>query len=152
MGWVKGCLNHRGWTMAAVLVFVIGSFSLVPYLPTGFLPPDDLSQTQVTLTLAPGSTFKDTFALAERARLDVQKNKYVKMVYTAIGGGSAGSDPFAGPSGSNVRTATLTLNMTHRSQRPGVSKQQIEAQLRDALALIDSIRPHATGTHRAAAH
>jgi multidrug efflux pump subunit AcrB len=28
-------------------VFFFGSFALVPLLPTGFLPPDDLSQTQV---------------------------------------------------------------------------------------------------------
>ena len=32
------------------------------------------------------------------AREIVQKNKQIKMVYTAIGGGSAGADPFA-PSG-----------------------------------------------------
>jgi len=34
----------------------------------GFLPPDDLSQTQVYLSLPPGSTFKETLAAAERAR------------------------------------------------------------------------------------
>jgi multidrug efflux pump subunit AcrB len=71
-------------------VFFVGSFMLVPLLPTGFMPPDDLSQTQVTVSLPPGSTFPD-LGRAEQARALVQKNPHVKLVYTAIGGGSAGA-------------------------------------------------------------
>ncbi|MBK1615696.1 RND transporter [Rubrivivax gelatinosus] len=137
---VRWCLKHRLWTLAGAAVFFVGSFSLVPLLDTGFIPPDDLSQTQVTLTLPPGSTFKQTYALAEQARQLVQRNPQVKMVYTAIGGGSAGSDPFAFGGGSNVRTAVLTLNMTHRSERHGLSKQDIEAQLRSALEALPGAR------------
>ena len=59
-----------------------------------FIPPDDLSQTQVYISLPPGSTFKQTLAVAEQAREAVQKNKHVKLVYTAVGGGASGSDPF----------------------------------------------------------
>ena len=44
-------------TTLAAAVFFVGSFMLVPLLPTGFIPPDDLSQTQVTVSLPPGSTF-----------------------------------------------------------------------------------------------
>jgi multidrug efflux pump subunit AcrB len=47
-------------TMLAATVFFVGSFMLVPLLPKGFLPPDDLSQTQIYLTLPPGVTFKDS--------------------------------------------------------------------------------------------
>ena len=57
MSWAAWCLKHRWKTMLAALVFFAGSFALVPLLPTGFIPPDDLSQTQVYLTLPPGSTF-----------------------------------------------------------------------------------------------
>ena len=59
-GWAAWCLKHRLKTTFAALVFFFGSFALVPLLPTGFLPPDDLSQTQVYLSLPPGSTFKET--------------------------------------------------------------------------------------------
>ena len=140
MVWVGWCLKHRLWTLLGAAVFFFGSFALVPFLPTGFIPPDDLSQTQVTITLPPGSTFKETYALAEHARQEVQKNQYVKMIYTAIGGGSAGSDPFAGGGASNVRTAVLTINMTHRNDRRGVSKQTIEAQLRTAMEAVPGAR------------
>ena len=107
-GWLKlygrlaaWCLRHRWWTMLGALVFFVGSFMLVPLLPTGFIPPDDLSQTQVTLTLPPGATLQQTLKTAEEARLIVAKNPHVKMVYTAIGGGRSGADPFA-PSGGST--------------------------------------------------
>ena len=140
MRWAERCLSHRKTTLAAAALFFVGSFALVPLLSTGFLPPDDLSQTQVTLTLPPGSTLKQSYALAEQAREIVQRNSHVKLVYTAIGGGSAGADPFMVQGASEVRTAVLTINMTHRSQRHGVSKQEIEAQLRKALEVLPGAR------------
>jgi multidrug efflux pump subunit AcrB len=63
--WAAWCLKHRIVTLLATAVFFVGSFALVPLLPTGFIPPDDINQTQVTLTLPPGSTSKQTFAAAE---------------------------------------------------------------------------------------
>ena len=140
MGWVRWCLRHRILTSLAAIVFLVGSFALVPFLPTGFLPPDDLSQTQVNLSLPPGSTFKQTLAAAEQARELVRKNPHVKLVYTAVGGGATGGDPFAPAGAAEVRKATLTLNMTPRGERKGISKQDIEAQLRDALALLPGAR------------
>ena len=140
MGWAAWCLKHRVWTTLAAGVFMVGSLALVPLLPTGFIPPDDLSQTQVTLSLPPGSTFEQTFAAAEAARLLVQKNPHVKLVYTAVGGGATGGDPFAPAGASEVRTATLTINMTPRGERKGLSKQDIEGQLREAVAVLPGAR------------
>jgi len=133
-GWAAWCLRHRVATLAAAGAFFVASFALVPLLPTGFIPPDDLSQTQVSLTLQPGSTFGETFAVAEAARRRVAGNPHVKLVYTAIGGGATGSDPFAPRGAAEVRKATLTINLTPRGERGGVKKQAIEAELRAALA------------------
>jgi multidrug efflux pump subunit AcrB len=141
LGWAAGCLKHRWLTTLATGVFFVGSFALVKYLPTGFIPPDDLSQTQVTVTLPPGSTYAQTFAAAEQARELVQKNKHVKLVYTAVGGGNTGADTFTpGASLPEVRKATLTINMTPRGDRGGLSKQAIEAELRQALAVLPGVR------------
>ena len=144
--WAGWCLKHRILTLLATAVFFVGSFMLVPLLPTGFLPPDDLSQTQVTVTLPPGSTYQQTFAASEQARSVVQQNEHVKLVYTAIGAGSTGADTFT-PGGGvpDVTKATLTINMTPRGERSslfggGLSKQDIEAQLREALAVLPGAR------------
>jgi len=140
LGWARWCLRHRVWTFMAVLAFLGGSFFLAGRLPTGFIPPDDLSQTQVFLSLPPGSTMQQTYKLAEQARELVQRNPHVKLVYTAIGGGAAGSDPFMPQGAADVRKATLTINMTHRKDRPGISKQAIESQLRQALEALPGVR------------
>jgi multidrug efflux pump subunit AcrB len=138
--WATWCLQHRVITLLAAAVFFIASFSLVPLLPKGFIPPDDLSQTQVYLSLPPGSTFKETLAAAEQARTLIQKNPHVKLVYTAIGGGASGSDPFTPRGASEVRKATLTINLTPRSERHGIKKQTIEWELREALADLPGAR------------
>ncbi|NBD21825.1 AcrB/AcrD/AcrF family protein [Aquabacterium fontiphilum] len=138
--WVRWCLRHRVLTLLAVVGFVGMSMFLAGRLPTGFIPPDDLSQTQVTLQLPPGSTYAQTEAVAEQARQIVAQHEHVKLVYTAIGGGAAGSDPFAPQGAAQVNKATLTLNMTHRTARSGVSKQDIESQLRVALEALPGVR------------
>ncbi len=140
LGWARWCLKHRFKTMLVTALFTVGSFMLAGYLPTGFIPPDDLSQTQVSISLPPGSTYQQTFALAEQAREIVQRHPHVKLVYTAIGGGSAGGDPFSPQGAAEVRKATLTINMTHRDDRPGVSKQDIERELRESLTALSGAR------------
>ena len=139
-GWAAWCLKHRLATMGAAALFFFGSFSLVPLLDKGFLPPDDLSQTQVALALPPGSTFAEAFATAERARRIVEGNPHVRMVYTAIGGGATGSDPFAPRGAAEVRKATLTINMTPRHERGGIRKVDVERQLRDALGVLPGVQ------------
>ena len=139
-GWAAWCLKHRFLTTLAALGFFFGSFMLVPLLPKGFLPPDDVSQTQIYVTLPPGVTFDDTFAAAEQARAIAEKHPHVRLVYTAVGGGKAGSDPFAPSGAPEVRKATLTLNLTPRKDRSGTSKQQIEAELRQALTAIPGVQ------------
>jgi len=142
LSWMHGCLRHRILTVAGAAAFFVGGLMLAASLPDSFLPPDDNWQTQITLTLAPGSKLDDTLALAERARGLVEQNPHVRMVYTAIGSSAAGDDPTE-PSGSsvgNVRTAVLTLNMTHRNERPGLTGQQIESQLREALGALPGAR------------
>ena len=140
MRWTRWCLNHSGLTLLGTGVFLVGSMALVPLLPTWFIPPDDLSQTQVTVSLPPGSTFKQTLAAAERARGLVEANPHVKLVYTVVGGGSTGEDPLAFGGAPEVRTATLTINLTPRGERAGLSKQAVERQLREALVALPGAR------------
>ena len=55
MGAARWCLKHRLLTTLATILFFFGSFSLAGLLPTGFIPPDDLSQTQVNIELPPAA-------------------------------------------------------------------------------------------------
>jgi multidrug efflux pump subunit AcrB len=137
--WVGWCVRHRLVTAAAAVLFFVGSLALIPLLPSGFIPADDLAQTQVSVELPPGSKFEDTLRAAERARALVQQQKYVTSVYSAVGGGVSGGDPFKAGGVAEVRKATLSINLAPRNAR-SMTKQQIEAQLRDLLAQLPGAR------------
>ena len=139
MATVAWCLNHRFLTVLAALGFFIGSVMLIPLLPTGFLPPADTGQTQVRLELAPGSRFEDSLATAEYARRLIKDHPEITSIYTAVGGGASGSDPFMGGGGEDVRKATLTIQTTDRRAR-SASLQDIEADLRKRLAGVAAAR------------
>lgn len=135
---VNWSMRHRLVTFILSALFFIGSVALIPLLPTGFIPPDDNSQTQVYLELPPGSTLEQTKAAAETARLAISKVEHVKSVYTTIGGGSAGTDPFAPSGAAEARKATLTILLTDRGDRP--RKQGIENHIRTALEPLPGVR------------
>lgn len=135
---VRWCMTHRVKTILLATLFFILSVAMIPLLPTGFIPPDDNSQTQVYLELPPGSTLEQTRGTAEQARAAVMKVKHVERVYTTIGGGSAGGDPFANTGASETRKATLTILLAERGDRP--KKQVIENDIRHALESLPGVR------------
>jgi multidrug efflux pump subunit AcrB len=136
------CLRHRWWTMLATLVFTAATIALLftGRIAGGFIPPDDLSQTQVRLSLPPGATYRETRDITEQAENIVRANKHVVQVYTAIGGGRAGNDPFMAGGDAEARKSTITLNLTKRDKRPGITKQAIEGELRAALDALPGAR------------
>ena len=134
----RWCLRYRWITVAAALAFFAGSIMLIPQLPKGFIPPDDNSQTQVNIELPPGTKLAETSVAAEAARLLVSKVPHVKSIYTTIGGGSAGSDPFAPGGAAEARKATLTVLLADRGTRP--RKQGIENDIRKALEELPGVR------------
>ena len=136
--WAAWCLKHRALTMVGATIFFFGSVALIPLLPTGFIPPDDNSQTQVYLELQPGSTLAQTTQAAEAARLMIAKVQHVKSIYTTIGGGSVGGDPFAPQGAAEARKASLTILLTDRGDRP--RKQGIENNIRTALEPLPGVR------------
>ena len=134
----RWCLTHRWITVVAAGAFFVGSIMLIPLLPTGFIPPDDNSQTQVNLELPPGTKLAQTEATAEAARLLISKVEHVKSVYTTVGGGAAGGDPFAITGAAESRKATLTVLLAERGERP--RKQGIENNIRKALEELPGVR------------
>ncbi|KAF1018486.1 MAG: Multidrug resistance protein MdtC [Acinetobacter bereziniae] len=139
MRMVTWCLKHRWITLSSAILFFVGSIMLIPLLPTGFMPPPDTGQTQVRVELPPGSQFPDTLKAAEYARNLIKDHPEIISVYTTIGGGSSGTDLFAGGASSEPRKATLTIQVTDRSDR-SASLQKIENDLRQRLAPLPGAR------------
>jgi multidrug efflux pump subunit AcrB len=126
--WARWCQEHRKITVAAAVGFVIGSLALIPLLPTGFVPVGDQSQTQVTLELPPGSRLDDTRRITDQAIQLIRQVKDVKEIFSAVG--TATSD---------VRMATLVLNLTPRTER-SYKQAQIEKEIRQTLESLPGVR------------
>jgi multidrug efflux pump subunit AcrB len=144
---VRWCLNHRFWTALGAAAFFMGSLALIPLLPTGFIPPDDNSQTQIYLELPPGTPLSLTQQTAEDVRQRIAKIPQIQSVYTTIGGGSAGADPGMPQGAAETRMATLTIQLTKRGERPrkGVIENQIRALLTDIPGVRTKVGLGASG-------
>ena len=133
------CVHHRWITAFAAAGFFVGSLALVQFLPKGFVPPDDIAQTQIVLELPPGSTYADTLALANSARNLIVDHPHVKQIYTAVGGGTSSVDPMAAGGAAEARKASLSITLTRRQDR-SVKKQVIESELRARLEALPGAR------------
>ncbi|MEO5340779.1 MAG: efflux RND transporter permease subunit [Magnetococcus sp. MYC-9] len=140
LGWVEWCVRHRRTTLLAAMAFFVGSLMLVPLLPKGFIPVADRAQTIVTLELAPGSPLAATEQVTRQAVALLRAMPDVIRVFAAVGSAAnADQGPLGGGSISDVRKATLTVNLTHRNQR--VRRQvEIEEEIRQRLRGLPGVR------------
>jgi multidrug efflux pump subunit AcrB len=138
LGIVAWCVKFRWVTAVAAGLFFFGSIYLAKFLPTGFVPPSDRSQTLVNIELPPGSTLAETLAAAETARATVMTDKDVKSVFSSVGGGVSG-DAFAIGVAAEARKAALTVTMSHRNDRSR-NQQGVEVDLREKLSKQPGVR------------
>lgn len=133
------CLGHRKTTVLTVAVFVCLSFGVIPLLKTGFIPPSDNAQTQVTLTTPPGSSLDETRTAAAAAARIVSKIADVTHVFNAVGTAASGGNGPNASTTSSTTSATLIVDLQPINKRK--SKQwQIENAIRQALAELPGVR------------
>ncbi|WP_211466871.1 efflux RND transporter permease subunit [Collimonas silvisoli] len=108
--WMQQCLGNRERTVLAVAAFLLLSAVMALSLKTSFIPAQDKAQTQVALELVPGSTIEDTRKISVQAEQLLRTIPAVKTVFSAVGTGSSDTS-------GNVRKATLTVDLSPRSER-----------------------------------
>jgi hydrophobe/amphiphile efflux-1 (HAE1) family protein len=78
-------------TIAGAFGILVGSTMLIPYLPTGFIPPGDESRFVLAVELPPGSKLEDTLEATEEIAARIRRNEYVRSVFV-LGGSSPTGD------------------------------------------------------------
>jgi len=91
--WAQWCLKHRVATVLGAAAFFFGSFALVPLLPTGFIRRTTCHRRRST-SRCPRQHVQANAGRGRTSACDRRKDPHVKLVYTAVGGGAAGSNPF----------------------------------------------------------
>jgi multidrug efflux pump subunit AcrB len=139
LGAVDWCLTHRRNTMLIATALMVGSIGLVAFLPKGFAPAGDQGFLVLRIELPPGSSLEDTRAATEEVRARLQRLPDVTTVYSAIGSSSAGMMPGSSSSASDVRTASLTVQLKPRKER-AISQEEFQRQASDLLHAVPGIR------------
>jgi len=138
--WVGWCLQHRKTVVAGFILFIIGSLSLMPLLPKGFVPSSDSSQTKVNIELQPGTPLAQTRHVVQMAEQIVKQHPEVKAVFSAAGSASTGGGgPNASQNTTDVRKGSLVISLTDRSERKQ-KQSEIEADLRERLKSLPGAR------------
>ena len=138
MAFVKTCLHHRKLTVLGVCIFLGLSLSTITMLSAGFLPPSDDAQTQVTLTLQPGSSIEQTDAITRRAADIVSRLPDVTRVFSAVGSASSG-DLTDSSMTMDTATASLVVDLKKIGERSR-KQAEIENDIRQALAVLPGVR------------
>ncbi|MGE4062673.1 MAG: efflux RND transporter permease subunit [Rhodospirillaceae bacterium] len=125
---VDWCLTHRKTTLAGTLAFFIGSVSLVPFIPSGFIPQGDAGMTNIRMELPPGSNLDRTLETAEQVRAVLAAFPAVKDTFTVIGAGTFGNGP------GEVRRGNMLVVMAPRGERP--VQKEVEREIRRALQQV----------------
>jgi HAE1 family hydrophobic/amphiphilic exporter-1 len=131
-------LRHRWITLALGLAFFAASVSLIPLIPTDFMPAADRGRSSLSIELPPGATLDDTDKAVLRATGILRGHPEVASVYAAIGTETS-SGPGGASSSGEVRSATLTVTLKPRSERE-LSQQQVEAKTGPELRSIPGVR------------
>jgi len=105
---VNWTLDHRLTTVAIAVLTVIGSFALVPLLPSGFMPYQDYSLSSLSIELPRGSTLEQTDAAAQRVAQILSRRPEVESVLTTAGGEFVLSDAAGGPNQARVLTMLIS--------------------------------------------
>jgi multidrug efflux pump subunit AcrB len=93
-------------TICLAALILVASASLIPLLPTGFIPAGDNSRFVLSVELPPGSRLNDTLKTSEKMANEIRKNSEVSQVFV-LGGSS--------PTGSvEARNAAIFVNLKHR--------------------------------------
>ena len=78
-------------TLAAAILFLIGSMALLSQVPGSFMPPDDSSRIVLSVELPPNATLEETSAASEKVYEAVRDLEGVESVFV-LGGASPKGD------------------------------------------------------------
>jgi len=129
---VRTSVRHRWLTLVVGLGLFALSIYSVNFLPKGFIPPGDEARLLVSIELPPGSRLVDTQRVTDEiSRRLLQRPE----VATVIANGGY----LLGNGGKEIRKATLTVNLVHKTKRLK-SQKDIENDIGADLNTIPDMR------------
>lgn len=133
--WVEAALRHRGRTVVLALCTFVAALSLLPLISATFVPPQDLSRTDLQVTLPPGVRLSETVAAVEKVRTLLEDMPDLVQVFARVGTINMGG--YEAVSQGDVRKAWLTLEFSAQRTR---TIQELETEVRQRLRDLPGMR------------
>ncbi|MGZ5582803.1 MAG: efflux RND transporter permease subunit [Usitatibacter sp.] len=124
---LEWALAHRVKVMAIAVAVFIGSFALVPFVGTEFMPDSDEGRTSFRLTTPVGSSLEYTDAKARQVDELLRTYPEVDMMIANVGTGE----------GRNV--ARIEVRLVDRHKAPRRTQKQFEAAVRERIRSIPGV-------------
>ncbi|MDO5091198.1 MAG: efflux RND transporter permease subunit [Cardiobacteriaceae bacterium] len=134
LAFVAQVVRLRWLTILTTIALFAASLLLVQYLPTGFLPNDDINQSRVNIELTPDATLDDTLAVAEAARAIIANVNGVAHVFSAVGQSARDMGENSSFGGKDAHKASLDIVLEPRRTRP--DKTTIEREISQRLDAV----------------
>ncbi len=116
-------LKHRMVSLTSAIAFLVGSFMLVQYIPTGLFQNGDIGLSIIKMELPPGTTMESTDRTTRRLTNLLLQNPNVATVQT----------------NEEVAKATLYTKLKPRGER-NISQQEFEKEIRGLFPDIPGAR------------
>ena len=130
---LRWSLANRGKTILGAIAIFVASMALAIFIPTGFFPDTDQSQSQLHIELPPGATLADNLAVTGRLSEMLRTRPEVAHVLVSAGGQG------------DIRKSNLFIKLVPRGDR-SMTQKQFESSMRPALLGVPGIRFGFSGT------
>jgi len=131
---LQAALKYRK-TMLLMGLCILGCSALIiTYLPTGFKPAEDKSQSTLDIELPPGTKLTDTDSKALEITDKLLQQPEVQYVYSLIGAADSDTNIEG-----EVRRATLSIQLKPREER-SIDTQTFQEQVLKPLGDIPNVR------------
>jgi multidrug efflux pump subunit AcrB len=118
MSLLRWCVDNRWKTIAGGAAFFALSIAALMIIPQGFLPPEDFSNSQLSIELPPGGTLDDTSRVSAAAAALLRKSPEVTDV-----------EEFAGSADGEIYNAVIYVSLVPRSERKLSQKDWEQAMM-----------------------
>ena len=81
---VEWTLRHRLRTLGIAAIVLVASFAMIPFIDSGLMPYQDMSQSQLTIELPRGTTLDETDSVAQHVVTLLRQRPEVAYVLSSI--------------------------------------------------------------------
>lgn len=122
---IQWTLNNRRKTLIVILISMVLSFSIIPFIPKGLMPYEDYSESNLVIELPQGSTLEQTDITAQRIAIILKHHKEVEYVLTSIN--------------NKVNCAYIKIKLVEPNKRK-LDQRQLEKKILEELKVIPDVR------------